>query len=356
MNQKTLCRYNKFGYCKFSDKCRFRHNNDLCVDKNCNVFKCDKRHPKICTFHRDFGRCKFTTYCRYNHEKQTDVQNNCDMIKKFEKKLTEMENKINPNETNILNDVEKQNEKIENLEKMVKNLQDNQIKQDEIFENKIDSMENILKTLREAIAEKDSEISNLEVKIDNLKAKLSTEEKSDKKKEKNKIKCSVCDFTSKSEQGLKTHMKRKHTNFSAEKYPKNCDLCESVLENESELKSHMKVHSYSEMKFKCEDCDFWGENELTMEVHTGKYHSEIIECGLCEFKATDLEILNTHISTCEIYECNSCWERVRNIHDLKKHILEKHKGTPVDIVHGKIHRKDNEKIDISEHKSSMLFR
>ena len=72
------------------------------------------------------------------------------MINKFEKKLTEMENKINPNETNILNDVEKQNEKIENLEKM----QDNQIKQDKIFENKIDSMENILKTLREAISEK----------------------------------------------------------------------------------------------------------------------------------------------------------------------------------------------------------
>ena len=95
MNPKSVCRYNKFGYCKFSDKCRFRHNNILCSDKNCNVFQCEKRHPKKCTFHRDFGRCKFTTYCRYSHEKQNDVIENNEKIKELENRLHAVENKKN---------------------------------------------------------------------------------------------------------------------------------------------------------------------------------------------------------------------------------------------------------------------
>ena len=40
--------------------------------------------------------------------------------------------------------------------------------------------------------------------------------------------------------------------------------------------------------------------------------------------------------------------RVITIHDMKKHVLEKHKGTPVDILHSKFQRKNNDKIDISD--------
>ena len=50
---------------------------------------------------------------------------------------------------------------------------------------------------REAIAEQDSEISNLEVKIDTLNAKLTTEEKSEG---------TNCDFTYMSSIGLDTPM------------------------------------------------------------------------------------------------------------------------------------------------------
>ena len=37
-----------------------------------------------------------------------------------------------------------------------------------------------------------------------------------------------------------------------------------------------------------------------MEVHVGKSHSEIKECGLCEYEAKDSENLNLHLATCEI--------------------------------------------------------
>ena len=35
------------------------------------------------------------------------------------------------------------------------------------------------------------------------------------------------------------------------------------------------------------------------------------------------------------------------VHEVKKHVSEKQQGSAVDIVHGKIHRMDIEKIDIS---------
>ena len=43
---KPVCRYNKFGYSKFSDKCCLRHNDVLCSDNNCNVFQCEKDNIK----------------------------------------------------------------------------------------------------------------------------------------------------------------------------------------------------------------------------------------------------------------------------------------------------------------------
>ena len=48
------------------------------------------------------------------------------------------------------------------------------------------------------------------------------------------------------------------------------------------------------LEYKCEDCEYWGQNELTMEIHTGRCYSEHFECGLCAFKAKTLENLETH--------------------------------------------------------------
>ena len=75
MNQ-NVCRKNKFGYCYFGEKCHFRHVGELCNKEICNVFKCEKRHPKICKYMREHGMCKFTDYCKYDHNKCTDILDN----------------------------------------------------------------------------------------------------------------------------------------------------------------------------------------------------------------------------------------------------------------------------------------
>ena len=64
-----------------------------------------------------------------------------------------------------------------------------------------------------------------------------------------------------------------------------CDFCDKEMRNASEMKKHLKGHSYREAHYKCEECDFLGESEFTMEVHLGKLHSEKYDCGLCDFEA-----------------------------------------------------------------------
>ena len=91
----------------------------------------------------------------------------------------------------------------------------------------------------------------------------------------------------------------------------------------------MKIHSYKEAKFKCEECDFIGENEHTMDVHIGKVHSDKVECGLCEIHTKDLEELELHIFSCEVYKCvrdgrDGCNTKFKTLSEVKAHISTYH--------------------------------
>ena len=76
-----------------------------------------------------------------------------------------------------------------------------------------------------------------------MKDKILKLETSKKKEETDKIQCSYCDFKTMSKQGLKTHMKRKHTAYDLESYPLKCELCETELTNSEEMKEHMVTHT-----------------------------------------------------------------------------------------------------------------
>ena len=141
-------------------------------------------------------------------------------------------------------------------------------------------------------------------------------------------------------------------------FPTQCDLCEKELKTEKELKLHMRTHSYKRSEYKCEECDFCGENELTMEVHIGKHHSEKFECGLCGFVANDLESLETHLFTCEIFICVKCRDdnceiRLKNLPDMKEHRLDgKHyivNDNYYKVIHGKQDRANKDEIQVKTH-------
>ena len=115
-------------------------------------------------------------------------------------------------------------------------------------------------------------------------------------------------------------------------------------------------HSYKQVQFQCEECDFGGTNEVSMEVHVSKFHAEEIECGMCEQETKDLESLETHLVTCQIYECKYCEERFQSISELKKHISEDHKGQEfIKILHAKLDISNTDKIKCRTYYSKDLF-
>ena len=139
--------------------------------------------------------------------------------------------------------------------------------------------------------------------VHNLQA---LEQKSVAKVTLKKLKCNKCDFVTDNERGLKIHDKRKHTKIvqSPPDYPQLCEICDEELADVKKMKRHMKSHSYIRIKFKCEDCDFVGENDYSMDVHIGKAHSNDYECGLCDLKLETSEKLEIHLFTCEIFPCD----------------------------------------------------
>ena len=80
MTQAGVCFKYKFGFCKFNERCKFRHVTLVCDDEKCDIDTCEKRHPKICKFYRDYKRCKFTVGCMYKHENQFELFENIDSI------------------------------------------------------------------------------------------------------------------------------------------------------------------------------------------------------------------------------------------------------------------------------------
>ena len=172
------------------------------------------------------------------------------------------------------------------------------------------------------------------------------------------MKCKECEFETTSKHGLKTHMTRKHTKFDKESFPKQCDLCSKTFENIEDLEKHVITHSYKSkdhLQFKCNECDFWCPNSVSIEAHIKKFHSENVTCGICDFKAETIEKLDTHVHTCQIYK-GCCKEIYRSIPDFKEHINNIHKGGRWLIKHICIDPNNPEFLLETTHYSDQLFR
>ena len=66
----NVCIYNKYGYCKFRNFCKFQHFQDICSKVSCDIERCLLRYPKVCSYYEEFSYCKFGSFCSYLHRKQ----------------------------------------------------------------------------------------------------------------------------------------------------------------------------------------------------------------------------------------------------------------------------------------------
>ena len=75
-----------------------------------------------------------------------------------------------------------------------------------------------------------------------------------------------------------------------------------------------------------------------MNVHIGKHHADVLECGLCDYTAKTLDDLELHLFTCEIFECLTCEKKEKTLDGMKTHIREDHKNSS--FYHFKMNRND----------------
>ena len=167
------CYRNKFGYCKFGEKCRFLHVNELCVNKNCDQRQCSYRHPRECLYFKKYGQCKFGEYCQYEHKK---VNNEKEIKKEVEKIKTKCE--YIEVEMNALK------AEIDKLTKENINLRQN-----------LNALKNI---------ECSENVNESNEKIEDSNSDKNCQD------EANDFKCVECDFEGRSLNGLKIHTSTKH--------------------------------------------------------------------------------------------------------------------------------------------------
>ena len=108
--EKEVCKFYKFGFCKFREFCKRRHLEQICESQaECkNKEQCPKRHPKSCKRFNSGNGCKHGEECAYNHKANVKV-----------KEVTELKDKIDNLEKTVAK-ISKEIEKFEQLEKTLK--------------------------------------------------------------------------------------------------------------------------------------------------------------------------------------------------------------------------------------------
>ena len=240
MASQIVCKHNKFGHCKFQDRCRNRHVNECCENTSCDISNCIQRHPKICKFYKNYGRCRFSEWCSFTH-KENELSGNDDIMNKIKDVEKQLERNTGDCE-NKLSEIERRLEKFLELENQVCER-----------ENQIEELFKKFEELAIESNEKNMLIEHLSEKVRVSESRINTLEDMVNKKKTEEIffQCSYCDFKTVKEHGLKIHVKRKHTSINKAKYPRECELCNEEFGNDKDLRKHMKSHTYKEAKFKC---------------------------------------------------------------------------------------------------------
>ena len=85
-----VCKYQKFGFCKFRDSCKNKHLVEKCESLSAcvNIKSCLKRHPRVCKSYALEKFCKFEAGCAYNHKAEN-------LNKKVNMKVSELEPIVN---------------------------------------------------------------------------------------------------------------------------------------------------------------------------------------------------------------------------------------------------------------------
>ena len=120
----VVCKYNKYGYCKFKENCQRLHSNVVCQDANCEVTSCLSRHPRPCKYYRQFNYCKFGADCHYFH-----IEN--EVNKRFEEDIEAIRLKAH----NLEEIIAEKDKQIKSLEEKIRVIEEENLKTKDELEN-----------------------------------------------------------------------------------------------------------------------------------------------------------------------------------------------------------------------------
>jgi uncharacterized C2H2 Zn-finger protein len=227
---EDICKFNKFGYCKYKNKCEKDHVREQCKDgQNCESVKsCTLRHPKMCKRITLEGLCRFGEKCAYSHQRISNFPS--------------LEHE------NVHEDVKVLKAEVNSLKKALKSLIDIREESEELKRAVIDIKEDI-KFLDSSNREVVKRIINLE-------------------------KNPTGDLKDKSENYCETILVKKadesHTQESAEDL--KCVKCEYIGQTNVSLKKHINTKN---LKFRCDQCDCTFKKEITLKKHKNTKHGQL---------------------------------------------------------------------------------
>ena len=303
MNQEQVCGFFKFGYCKYKDTCRKKHNSEICDNTSCEIRNCLFRHPKTCRYFRDLGRCKFNESCAFKHiESETTSSKRFEILEKKVEEDKKIIDQLTLTQKRIEKDLKERDKEIRKLNETLKKLLEKTETNDSI---------NVLE-------KEENEFDDLESTFINPF---------------NKIKCDLCDFKAKDERGLKIHERRKHTNpvitVIVEKKKKyTCEECDF----ETNIKKYFSKHTASSclLVHFCEFCTESFENKYEIDVHMRTSHTQTtkLKCDKYDFEALTKKFHNEHkASHCLIIvSCDfACGKYFETEEQMTNHMKKVHK-------------------------------
>ena len=201
MDIAAVCKYNKYGHCKYGKHCNFIHVNSKCEMNDCDVKKCTLRHPKDCKFVMRNKKCRFgEEYCSFEHN-TTAIS------------ATAMEDNGEDTIKMLRGIIEAKDKEIENLKNSVRKFNISQVDGEASYEDlnldEVDTSSSGESDLSRGTDE-DSYVSDDEL-----------------------FQCEVCEFQTQHKNGLKIHLSKVHKN--------KCDQCGKTFTNKKSLNRHIQA-------------------------------------------------------------------------------------------------------------------
>ncbi|KAL7632089.1 UNVERIFIED_CONTAM: hypothetical protein RMT77_017603 [Armadillidium vulgare] len=164
--------------------------------------------------------------------------------------------------------------------------------------------------------------------------------------------CRYCNFSFKSKDELKTHLKTHKRKFK-------CAHCSYESNLKSVLKRHMLTHSNIKL-YKCYDCSFECNQIANLKSHLLTHANvKLFKCSDCSYECKRKGELKSHMLThtnVNLFKCSDCSYECNRKRDLNRHMLTHTNANKCSDCSYECNRKDNLKTHMLIHTNVKLFK